>query len=218
VPSSIEGTVKPVGALGGWVPGVSAVLFPAGTGSTVPKGSVAVMQVHYNVHGAPAPDRTKIEVAFAEKGAEPSLKLVTLPIRNRSMQVPPGAKDVAVETTGTARELAGGKFYPDGQATLRMVAGHMHMIGVHFTLSVQRPAGEKVVLLDIPSWDFHWQGSYALASTIPIGPDDKITVRCVYDNTDAHRAAVGYPEAARIVTHGEGSGDEMCIGYMTMTD
>jgi hypothetical protein len=134
------------------------------------------------------------------------------------MQVPPGAKDVAVETTGTARELAGGKFYPDGQATLRMVAGHMHMIGVHFTLSVQRPAGEKVVLLDIPSWDFHWQGSYALASTIPIGPDDKITVRCVYDNTDAHRAAVGYPEAARIVTHGEGSGDEMCIGYMTMTD
>ena len=218
IPASAEGRIRPVGALGSWVPGVSTVLFPAGTGSAVPKGAVAVMQVHYNLHETPAPDRTKIEVAFAPVGAEPSLKLATLPIRNRSMMIPPGAKDVAVETTATARELAANRFYPDGTATLRAVAGHMHMVGVHFSLTLAPSGGGEKTLLDIPAWNFHWQGSYQLAEPIAVGPDDKITVRCVYDNTAEHLEAVGYPEPPRTVTHGEGSADEMCIGYLTITD
>ena len=218
VPQSAEASIKPVGALGSWVPGVSTVLFPAGTGTLVPKGSVTVMQIHYNIHEAPAPDRTTIEVALAPKGKEPALRLATLPIRNRTMQIPPGAKDVAVETTSTARQLAQGRFYPDGKATLHMVAGHMHMVGVHFSLTLQRATGEKEVLLDIPAWNFHWQGSYALATPKTVGPDDVVTVRCVYDNTPAHLSAVGYPEAPRMVTNGEGSTDEMCIGYLTITD
>lgn len=217
IPASVEGNIKPVGSLGSWVPGVSTVLFPAGTGRPVPKGSVAVMQIHYNVHETPAPDRTKIEVAFAPKGAEPSLKLATLPIRNRSMVIPPGAKDVAVETKATPQELAGNRFFPDGTATLRSVGAHMHMVGVHFSLTLEQ-AGVKKTLLDIPAWNFHWQGFYELAAPITIGPNDTVTVRCVYDNTAEHLEAVGYPEAPRMVTVGEGSTDEMCIGYLTITD
>lgn len=218
VPLSVEDTLKPIGSLGSWVPGVGAVLFPEGTGSQIPRGSVAVVQVHYNMHSAPSPDRTKIELAFAPAGREPSQQLSTLAIRNRTMRIAPGAKGVSVQTTTTASALALGRFYVDKQAMLRMVSGHMHMVGTSFSLTVERASGERQVLLDIPSWNFHWQGSYELATPIPIAASDVITVRCAYDNTPEHLAAVGYPEAPRVVTHGEGSADEMCIGYLTVTD
>lgn len=218
VPLASETKIKPVGALGSWVPGVSVVLFPDDTGSRIPSGSVAVMQIHYNLAGEPAPDRTKIDVALAPKGEEPAQDLATLRIRNNKIRVPAGAKDVAFETTMTARELAAGRFYPDGQATLRMVAGHMHMVGVQTSLTLERANGDKSVLLDIPAWNFHWQGSYTLESPIPLNADDKVTLRCVYDNTPEHLAAVEYPEPAHLVTLGEGSTDEMCIGYLTVTD
>ncbi len=218
VPFTSEAKIKPVGALGSWVPGVSVVLFPEGTGSRVPSGAVAVMQVHYNLNGEPGPDRTKIEVALAPKGEEPAQDLNTLRIRNNKIRVPVGAKDVAVETTMTARELAVGRFYADGHASLRQVAGHMHMVGVQTSLTLERASGEKLVLLDIPAWDFHWQGSYTLQSPIELNADDKVTLRCVYDNTPEHLTAVDYPEPAHLVTLGEGSTDEMCIGYLTVTD
>src|SRR5262245_14108367 len=37
------------GAIGGWVPGSSAEMFPVGTGVRVPKGTRIVMQVHYSL-------------------------------------------------------------------------------------------------------------------------------------------------------------------------
>jgi hypothetical protein len=218
VPFAAETKIRPVGALGSWVPGVSVVLYPEGTGSRVPAGSVAVMQVHYNIDGEVGPDRTKIDVALAPVGEEPAQSLTTLRIRNRDIRIPAGEKDVAVETTMTARELAVGRFYPDGQATLRLVAGHMHMVGVQTSLTLERASGEKSVLLDIPAWDFHWQGSYELATPISMNADDKVTLRCVYDNTPEHLTAVDYPEPTHLVTLGEGSTDEMCIGYLTVTD
>jgi Copper type II ascorbate-dependent monooxygenase, C-terminal domain len=219
VPFASEAMLKPVGALGSWVPGVNVVLYPEGTGTRVPSGSVAVMQVHYNIDDDEvAADRTKIDVAFAPKGEEPAQNLSTLRIRNNKIRIPAGQKDVAVETTMSASELATGRFYADGRATLRMVAGHMHMVGVQTSLTLERANGEKSVLLDIPAWNFHWQGSYTLATPIPLNADDKVTLRCVYDNTQEHLTAVNYPEPMHLVTLGEGSTDEMCIGYLTVTD
>jgi hypothetical protein len=218
VPLASERKIKAVGALGSWVPGVSVVLYPEGTGSLVPSGSVAVMQIHYNMDAKPMPDRTKIEVALAPRGQEPAKNLSTLRIRNNRIRVPAGAKDVAVETTTTVRELSAGRFLADGPATLRMVAGHMHMVGVQTSLTLERSGGEKSVLLDIAAWDFHWQGSYTLKTPIELNADDKVTLRCVYDNTPEHLSAVGYPEPAHLVTLGEGSTDEMCIGYLTVTE
>lgn len=218
VPFTSETKIKAVGALGSWVPGVSVVLYPEGTGSRVPSGSVAVMQIHYNMAAKTAGDRTKIEVALAPPGQEPAQTLSTLRIRNNRIRVPAGQKDVAIETTMTARELGADRIFAGGRATLRMVAGHMHMVGVQTSLTLERSSGEKSVLLDIPAWDFHWQGSYTLKTPIEVDADDKITLRCVYDNTPEHLSAVGYPEPAHLVTLGEGSTDEMCIGYLTVTN
>lgn len=218
VPLTSETKIRAVGALGSWVPGVSVVLYPEGTGSKVPSGSIAVMQIHYNMTAKPTADRTKIEVALAPRGQEPAQTLATLRIRNNRILVPAGEKDIAVQTTMTARELGADRLSTGGRATLRMVAGHMHMVGVQTSLTLERSSGEKSVLLDIPAWDFHWQGSYTLQTPIELNGDDQVTLRCVYDNTPEHLSAVGYPEPAHLVRLGEGSTDEMCIGYLTVTD
>ena len=62
-------------------------------------------------------------------------------------------------------------------------------------------------MVDIPSWDFDWQRSYRFAEPVRVEPGDAITVSCTWDNTtDAD------------VTWGDGTGDEMCLGTMYLTN
>ena len=82
----------------------------------------------------------------------------------------------------------------------------------------RRNAQGTTVLLDIPDWHFHWQGSYQLAEPIAISPDDDLTVRCINDNTEEKRAHQGNMSPVVDVRWGEGTEDEMCIGYVTVVD
>jgi len=70
------------------------------------------------------------------------------------------------------------------------------------------------VLLDIPQWDFNWQGQYVLQDAIAVNVEAPLTVRCTYDNTPENRARVGLPPESVVVPAGEGTGTEMCIGAM----
>lgn len=204
-----------VGALGGWVPGVTAVNYAAGTGAEVPAGALLVMQVHYNVAGGLDPDRTRLEVAFAPKEVQPTLqRLQTSPFPWPLFKIPAGESGVIVEQEIPAK--VNNTTYPDGEAYLVGVAGHMHLLGTEFALTLVKPSGESR-LLEIPDWDFHWQGSYNFVTPIPVQSGDKVRIRCVYDNTAEHRAAVGMGPPVD-VTWGEGTTDEMCLGYLQMID
>lgn len=77
--------------------------------------------------------------------------------------------------------------------------------------------GQDQVLLDIPRWDFHWQGGYTYTTPIQVFNDDLLSIECVYDNSDAHRASVGLGPSAP-VRFGQGTTDEMCLGGFTVVD
>jgi hypothetical protein len=217
-PVPTDSAAKADGSLGAWVPGVSSVLMPAGTGTALHAGDLAVMQVHYNLLAGHDPDRTKIEVKLAPAGSEASLQqLATLRLVRRQLDLPANQAGIVEETTLAANLWTLGKFYPDGEASLLAVAGHMHLLGTHITLERTNASG-SATLLDIPAWDFHWQGSYQLATPIAIRADDQLTIRCVYDNTAERRAKEGYIGPIADVHWGEGTEDEMCIGYLTVAD
>lgn len=217
-PVPTDSAAKADGSLGAWVPGVSSVLMPAGTGTALHPGDLAVMQVHYNLLAGHEPDRTKIEVKLAPAGTEGSLRLLsTLRLVRRQLSLPAGQAGIIEETTLPASTWALGRFYPDGDAQLVAVAGHMHLLGTHITLERTNATG-TTTLLDIPAWDFHWQGSYQLATPITLRSDDALTIRCVYDNTQARRDEEGYLGPLANVHWGEGTQDEMCIGYLTVVD
>ena len=61
--------------------------------------------------------------------------------------------------------------------------------------------------MNIPRWDFGWQGGYFLQQPVQLAAGDKITTTCTYDNMQDH--AVGY---------GENTSDEMCFGSVGLVD
>lgn len=212
--SNIPGATS-IGALGGWVPGVTAVNYPKGTGADVPAGTLLVLQIHYNLAGGTDPDRTRLEVAFAPKAEQAGLELLkTSPFPWPGFKIPAGEKDVVVEKEIAAKVST--KAFADGEAFIVGVAGHMHLLGTSFSLTRMGPDGEETIL-EIPRWDFHWQGSYELVTPMKIQATDKVKIRCVYDNTAEHRAAQGMGPPVD-VTWGEGTQDEMCLGYLQMID
>jgi mono/diheme cytochrome c family protein len=206
------------GSLGSWVPGVSSVVLPAGTGTAFRSGDLAVVQVHYNLRGGKDPDRTRIEVKLAPRGTEAQLQqLATVPLFKRLLVLPANQSGIVQESTRSAQLWAGNKFYPDGDAQVVAVAGHMHTLGTRITIERKNAQG-TTVLLDIPHWHFHWQGSYQLTTPITVRADDQLTVRCIYDNTAERRAHEGVTSPVVNVGWGEGTEDEMCIGYVTVVD
>jgi len=89
----------------------------------------------------------------------------------------------------------------------------MHLVGHRISLTRTDTAGNTTTLLDIPRWDFHWQGLYTYQQPIEIQNTDKLTLRCEYDNSNANRLAQGL-EPNTAVTWGEGTQDEMCLGSL----
>ena len=144
-PVPADSAAKPDGSLGAWVPGVSSVLMPAGTATALHAGDLAVMQVHYNLLAGHDPDRTKIEVKLAPAGTEASLQqLATLRLVKRQLDLPANQAGIVQENTYAANVWTLGKFYPDGEAWLVAIAGHMHLLGTHITSNARtRPARRR---------------------------------------------------------------------------
>jgi hypothetical protein len=102
-------------------------------------------------------------------------------------------------------------------ATVRALAGHMHLLGRSITIELDRGSGGARTLLDIPVWDFDDQGARPLPRPARIRPGDELTVTCTHDQglRDLLPAFEGQPD--RYVVWGEGTTDEMCLGIVLLT-
>ena len=101
-------------------------------------------------------------------------------------------------------------------ATLRAVAGHMHLLGKSITIEVNPGTPRARTVLDIPVWDFDNQGSRPV-DAVPLRRGDTVRVTCEHDPglRDVLPAFDGQPE--RYVVWGEGTTDEMCLGTLLVT-
>lgn len=187
-----------------------------GTAKVIPAGSVFILQQHYNTNNGRSEDRSRLELWTADQpvGRAPlDVRLV-----NFLFSIPPGAAEHTV--TATARVTRGGQARigqaPEGD--LWTVWGHMHVLGDRFALDLRRADGSVQRLLDIPRWDFNWQGVYHLAAPVPVRAGDEILMTCTWDNSPANQPYVGGVQGApRRVGWGEGTFDEMCLGGVTIT-
>jgi len=101
--------------------------------------------------------------------------------------------------------------------TIRVVAGHMHLLGASIRVELEAGTPRPRVLLDIPRWDFHWQGAYTLLEPVRARPGDVVRVTCRHDVRKRRSGAHGAPRAPRYVLWGEGTSDEMCLGILQVT-
>ncbi|GIK64139.1 MAG: hypothetical protein BroJett018_19330 [Chloroflexota bacterium] len=84
------------------------------------------------------------------------------------------------------------------------VLAHMHLRGKSIRIESNPDESDGQVILDIPDWDFHWQGGYILQEPLLLKRGDTVRITCVWDNT--------WGENLRYIFWGEGTEDEMCLG------
>ncbi len=212
--------------LGAWVPGMTNLPSPPGTGTLVEPGSSLIVQIHYNnMSGQAIADQTSLAFKVTDTVERPG---TFVPIVNygwvagwSNMTIPAGEPEVhhgvSLERT---HDLFGFLLGPQGfgyteELDIWRSALHMHLLGTHARLRVVREDQSEDCLLEIEDWDFNWQGDYALEQPVSFGPGDTIELDCWYDNSEANQPIVdGQPKAPETVGWGEGTYDEMCLGVI----
>lgn len=204
-----------------WAPGQVGQFMPDGVAQLAPEGGLWILQIHYNTLGRDEadvhPDLTAVQLWTYEEDEAPDEVRLTVPVPQTDLYLPAGDPDVEVDFSfdlsilGDYADLIGG-------IPIVGAMGHLHQLGTSFALSVEDDAGESC-LLDIPAWDFHWQMAYEFdeADWVYLGPGSSVEMTCRYDNSADNQVVVdGVQLEPRDVRWGEGTRDEMCLGYVTL--
>ncbi len=206
--------------MGAWAPGSRGSNFPTGSGMRIVPGSKIVLQVHYNsLTAGVSSDLTSIDVklddtidkeAVIQPFANPSW------LSGSSMMIPAGEPDVMHSFTADLTFLFG-----SAPIDIHSVGYHQHVLGTHGRVELVRADTTRECMVDVPRWDFHWQGGYGFVQPKRMNPGDKIYLECHWDNSAANQPFVnGQQRTPQDVIWGEGTTDEMCLTsfYVTPAD
>ena len=91
--------------------------------------------------------------------------------------------------------------------TIHSVLLHMHRLGQRGQVAIVRASGKREVLLSISRWQFNWQRDYRLAVPVRFNNGDRLSIRCTHRN-----------RTRLTIKWGENSADEMCIGFVYVSE
>ncbi len=103
-----------------WVPGAASGHFPDGIGNPMPKGSLIVMEVHYNLSNETGSDRSRIKLSIAPENAKLTPIKSQLRFAPVELSCPDDLKNMACTRENTVREnvaragILAGQFLPNG--------------------------------------------------------------------------------------------------------
>lgn len=195
--------------LGGWAPGAQPVTLPENMGIQVFPGQDFVIQLHYPEGSAGEVDHTKINIKYSD---EPSPRLVQFsPILNHFTTLVDGPLFIPANTVKTFHE----EYTIGGQISILGVAPHMHLIGESIHTWAELPSNQIISMLDIPEWDFEWQGIYQYRNPIILPFGSTLKAEAVYNNTTSNPNNPSNPP--QNVSLGEATTDEMMIVFFLWT-
>jgi hypothetical protein len=199
-----DGAVAPCSAaepgaylLAGWAPGAADVTMPQDVGLSMPTGPTAglILEVHYyNDTGKEVQDKTGMRLCTAKANTREHTAAVHF-TGTEGICVPPGRK--GFEVSGACNPKRG-----QGDIHILSVWPHMHKLGTHMKVTINRQNGTKELLHD-KAFSFNKQIQYDKGDII-LKPGDTMTTTCTYDNDNTTP-----------VTFGEKTSDEMCFGFIT---
>ncbi len=192
----------------GYVPGQGVFEFPTGTGNYLPPNSYIILQVHYPGGVVNKIDSSRIRIKFA-----PGLvrNLATLPALEHNSTLTNGALIIPANTVKTFYN----KLTVNSDYTIFGLSPHMHLLGKSIKSGLIKPNGDTTWLIDIPKWDFEWQGYYQFKKPIVVAKGSTLIGEATYDNTTANSNNPNTPPA--LVHLGEGTDDEMFLIYFNFT-
>jgi hypothetical protein len=95
-------------------------------------------------------------------------------------------------------------------AMLLSLRPHLHLRGRSFEFRARYPDGGEEVLLRVPRWSFDWQTTYVLAEPKAMTVGTELLCAATWDNSAGNPAN---PDPGKDVSWGEGTRDEMMIGF-----
>jgi mono/diheme cytochrome c family protein len=188
------------GSIGGYVPGNSTRVFPAGSAMRLPKGASLVFQMHYTPTGKETTDRTKMGLIFAKE--PPKLALTGTALVNGSLHIPAGAPNHRVDAEMTVnRDLL-----------LFSMTPHTHVRGIRWYYEAVYPDGRSEPILSVPHYDFNWQHEYQFARPLELPAGTTIKASAWYDNSTANKSN---PDPMKDVWWGDQTWEEMMFTSFT---
>lgn len=201
--------VNSASMIGGWVPGSSASFAPEGMGIFLPKGANLIVQLHYPEGSAGQVDSTLINLKFSE--SDDVRSILNLPALNHFMGM-----DRPLFIPANTRQSFKQTFSPVPlKVTVTGIAPHAHLICESMKAYATTLQGDTIPLIDIPHWDFEWQGFYQFKEPVIIPFGATLHGEATYNNTVSNPHLPG--DIPQDVSVGEATTDEMMIFFLSLS-
>lgn len=196
--------------IGVWVPGTRAFRTATAMGIELRANADVVIQVHYPPTSEVEVDSTRILLSMS---SDPALRRLSIdPVLRHS---PPTLQNGPfVIPAGEVRTFHSLYTVPADVVTTG-IAPHAHLICTRMSSYAVTPQGDTIRLIDIPDWDFRWQGFYDFRNPVFIPQGSQLHGYATYDNTAANPNNPSDPP--QTVTLGEATTDEMMLFYFAYT-
>jgi hypothetical protein len=195
--------------LGGWVPGATMWTAPPGMAMNVDANTSIVLQIHYPVGSTGQLDSTRIRMKFSN--GTPLRPMGLAPILEHGATLTNGPLVIPPNQVKTFHN----QYTINTNATLTLVGPHAHLLAKSMKSFAVKPNGDTVPLIDIPEWDFHWQGFYSFRQPIVLPAGSVLHGYATYDNTTNNPNNPNNPP--QWVTLGEATDEEMMLFYFGYT-
>lgn len=210
--SSGTGAASPNAKLIGlWTPGAGIFYLPDNMGYELPVGTDLVLEIHYAPNSNSKSDSTTVNLKYTS----------TNPVRVVKMDMPlyhfpPVLQQPALVIPANTIKDFNQRTISSNSLDLSVVGifPHMHLIGKSYTIFSTKGT-DTTKLINIPDWDFHWQGFYTFQKLIKIPRQSLILSKATYDNTSSNPRNPSNPPIT--VSAGENTKDEMMVAFIAYT-
>jgi hypothetical protein len=197
--------------IGAWVPGQHTYYAPNGMGIRLPTNANIVLQIHYPGGITNKTDSSKI---FIRMTSTPQREIsINTPLNHYQLDNGPLHIDANTIETFYAHYPQSGTLPSD--ISVLSVGPHMHLVGKSIKSFAVTNTQDTIPFIDIPEWDFHWQGSYAFPKVLKVPAGSILYSEATYDNTTANEENPNDPP--QDVDLGESTTDEMMLIYFAYT-
>lgn len=196
------GIESPSGHFASWQPGAGVRRIPLGLSWSLEPGTDLVVQMHLQPLGRPEPLQAEIGFYFTDQA--PTNQPIKVALVNTAIDLAPGARNVHY----------GDEFTLPAEADLLAILPHTHYLARSIEVDALLPEGRARTLLQIPNWDFNWQGDYAFRNPVRLPAGTQVRMRITFDNSTNNPHNPHVPP--RRVEYGPNTVDEMAEVWLQL--
>lgn len=192
--------------VGGWAPGARPYTLPNGFGIKLKANSALVLQIHYPSGTVGSLDSTRVNFEFTD--GTNVREVYVFPVLNHVISLVDGPLSIPANTARTFTE----EYLVPNKITAFSVSPHMHLIGRNTKVYGLPPNNaDTLKLINIPDWNFGWQGAYQFQYAQPIEQGTLLRAVNTYDNTASNPYNPNSPP--QDVSQGESTDEEMMLTF-----